>query len=235
MIKNQPVPWLRIGAESVAIVGSILLAFAIDAWWDTRVERAEEQAHIEALKDQFERTLVLQREQIVDLEEAKEATRLLLGIDGAEVQANGWESVRGLLMQSTWPGRLNFPSGALEALIAAGELRVITDRELAARLAAWSSPIAEVYENETFLLENRDQLLPFLWEHGVTLRQLDARWSDYPPSRLEPSVDTLFADARMEGLLILRAAHIYNSLNRHGDLATEATAILALIERNLSN
>ena len=30
------IPWKRITVEAVAIVGSILLAFAIDTWWDDR-------------------------------------------------------------------------------------------------------------------------------------------------------------------------------------------------------
>ena len=28
------IPWLRVFVEGVVIVGSILLAFGIDAWWD---------------------------------------------------------------------------------------------------------------------------------------------------------------------------------------------------------
>ena len=90
-IKNQPIPWLRLGAESVAIVGSILLAFAIDAWWDARVERTEEQAHLMALQDQFERTLVLHEQQVSELADAEDATRELLGLDAIGVQGNGME------------------------------------------------------------------------------------------------------------------------------------------------
>ena len=33
--------WLRVFVEGVVIVGSILLAFGIEAWWDERVERGE--------------------------------------------------------------------------------------------------------------------------------------------------------------------------------------------------
>lgn len=41
---QRQIPWLRIFAEGTAIVISILLAFAIDAWWQRRAEL--EQAHI---------------------------------------------------------------------------------------------------------------------------------------------------------------------------------------------
>jgi hypothetical protein len=33
------IPWLRVVVEGVVIVGSILLAFGIDAWWDERTVR----------------------------------------------------------------------------------------------------------------------------------------------------------------------------------------------------
>ena len=36
MVRNENVPWKRLSVEAAAIVGSILLAFAIDAWWEER-------------------------------------------------------------------------------------------------------------------------------------------------------------------------------------------------------
>lgn len=41
MIRNHSVPWFRIFAESGAINVSILLAFAIDAWWAARADKAK--------------------------------------------------------------------------------------------------------------------------------------------------------------------------------------------------
>lgn len=53
MINNPMIPWSRIFVESVAIVGSILLAFAIDAWWDDQQERKQEQVYLGALHQEF--------------------------------------------------------------------------------------------------------------------------------------------------------------------------------------
>ncbi len=39
---SRQVPWLRVLVEGVVIVGSILLAFGIDAWWKGREERRAE-------------------------------------------------------------------------------------------------------------------------------------------------------------------------------------------------
>ena len=50
---KQPIPWTRLIAESIAIVGSILLAFAIDAWWDKLQDTAEERRILVGLSDEF--------------------------------------------------------------------------------------------------------------------------------------------------------------------------------------
>jgi hypothetical protein len=39
MKATAQIPWTRIAVESIAIVASILVAFAIDAWWEERQER----------------------------------------------------------------------------------------------------------------------------------------------------------------------------------------------------
>ena len=53
MIGNEKIPWKRLTVEAAAIVGSILLAFAIDAWWDERLERAEENEQLIRLRAEF--------------------------------------------------------------------------------------------------------------------------------------------------------------------------------------
>lgn len=46
---SQPIPARRLAVEGLVIVISILLAFAIDAWWDGRQEREVEQRLLQAL------------------------------------------------------------------------------------------------------------------------------------------------------------------------------------------
>ena len=59
MTETQNIQWKRIVVEAAAIVGSILLAFAIDAWWDDRQDRAAEQRIFVGLKSEFEENLRL--------------------------------------------------------------------------------------------------------------------------------------------------------------------------------
>ena len=58
---NQPqeIPWKRILVEATAIVASILLAFAIDAWWQDRAERFVELQYLEAMREDLVHSLEL--------------------------------------------------------------------------------------------------------------------------------------------------------------------------------
>ena len=53
MTANEKIPWKRLSVEAAAIVGSILLAFAIDAWWAERLERITEREELSRLYDEF--------------------------------------------------------------------------------------------------------------------------------------------------------------------------------------
>ncbi len=46
---TRQIPWLRVFVEGVVIVGSILLAFGLQAWWEGVQERTEEREIIERL------------------------------------------------------------------------------------------------------------------------------------------------------------------------------------------
>ena len=54
MTANEKIPWKRLSAEAAAIVGSILIAFAIDAWWEEQKDRELEQELLASLIVEFE-------------------------------------------------------------------------------------------------------------------------------------------------------------------------------------
>lgn len=57
---KQIIPWNRFFAESLVIVSSILLAFAIEAWWEERNERELERGFLERLlQDQYANSEVI--------------------------------------------------------------------------------------------------------------------------------------------------------------------------------
>ena len=56
MTDTQDIPWKRLSVEAAAIVASILLAFAIDAWWDGVQDSRQQAKLVTALKLDFETT-----------------------------------------------------------------------------------------------------------------------------------------------------------------------------------
>jgi hypothetical protein len=58
MNSDRKVPWVRISAEAVAIVGGILLAFAIDTWWDSRSDREMESQLLTRLRAELQENVV---------------------------------------------------------------------------------------------------------------------------------------------------------------------------------
>ena len=62
MTETQKIPWKRISVEAAASVASILLAFAIDAWWeeDTLVAVSAKDAGFNKLRVPLEKLPVLQ-------------------------------------------------------------------------------------------------------------------------------------------------------------------------------
>jgi hypothetical protein len=59
MSESETIPWKRLTAEGGAIVASILIAFAIDAWWQDRTERIIEIQYLQAIQEDLLSSLEL--------------------------------------------------------------------------------------------------------------------------------------------------------------------------------
>jgi hypothetical protein len=70
----------RVVGEGLLIVVSILLAFAIDAWWDGQIERREEQEILSALAADFSNTRETVLHTTALYEQARDSTYRLLGL-----------------------------------------------------------------------------------------------------------------------------------------------------------
>jgi len=184
--KYQEISWLRIVTESVAIVGSILLAFAIDAWWQDRNELIVEQRILRALLVEFEENDKL-LQQARDGYEGRysAAIRLLAdidqGIDNLDL-GNFERLVRELTsIQST-----HLESGAYDSLIASGELNIVRDESLRSRLAAWPSYVDEWSEEEAAVFSfGEDEFGPYISE-VIRRRNLANRFAPFPDGQSPP-------------------------------------------------
>ena len=116
-ITGTTVPWRRIIVESVAIILSILLAFAIDAGWDAFRERNQEKAFLESLLDDFEETRSrIDASTDVHMRFINFARQLLEfhGGDTPDIEPDALETMLGAVFFD-W-GSLYLPSGSRDAL-----------------------------------------------------------------------------------------------------------------------
>ena len=156
--------WRKIVAEGLSIVVSILLAFAIDAWWDSRKDLGEEREHLNALKLEFRQDREVVAREILVLEDAAAATKTLLALDATEASQIDADSLASLFDRSVRAGAsAPIAAGAVQSLLSSGDLGLIRDKELASRIAAWPSQLADVAVNQQLLVRNREEaLLPFV-------------------------------------------------------------------------
>jgi hypothetical protein len=194
---SQKTPWKRIAAEGVAVVASILIAFAIDAWWQEHIEDQREHDILISLLDDFEKSKV----NINDWREfhvavQKSTTKLLEAVTASEMLLTNDEVERLLGDLFWWDSLSHFSIGALNSLIYGGELSVIKDDVLRRLLANWPSRI-----NNVGLAQRQDYdfflnvFMPFLRGNGY-LPKLATLGTPMPT---RPEVISALIDWKLEG------------------------------------
>ncbi len=148
MVGNEKLPWKRLTVEAAAIVGSILLAFAIDAWWEERQTRFEEQQILQGLREEFVSIHgVLARDTAEHLQRLQYLEDLLVAFDNG-LSENFGSVVDAVLMEMMSPGTSDLGNGTLDALLSSGRAEILTSRKLRTQLAAWEGVIGEVWDDQ---------------------------------------------------------------------------------------
>ncbi len=169
--------WGFLFTEAVLIVASILLAFALDSWWDERKERVEEAEILHGLREEF----LLNRSKL-----EYRMGRHFLDLEGmaallAAANEGRWVStditVDEAIAHLISPPTTDLGNGVLDALIGSGRIELLSNRELRARLAAWEGVFGEVRDDELMSREFVfDRVIPFLIQHGVPLSEPMSAW-----------------------------------------------------------
>ena len=144
----------RLVAESIAVVASILLAFAIDAAWNDRQERSEERALLTGLRQEFVLNRANVELQVGRIEVAMDRLRLYSALEQFTPGVLDADSAFALLVQPvvrSYTSELS--DGFLEATISSGKLALIDDVELRALLAETSSRDQDVSEMRRVVMD----------------------------------------------------------------------------------
>ncbi len=167
MTETPTIAWKRLAVEAPVIVISILLAFAIDAWWEERSERKAEIVLLERLRaDYLEIQSALR---LVEREhrEASDACIFFMNMavgDSLPATPGVDRKVALVFLASR---TFNPGSGAVASFHSSEGARLVRNQSLADRLLAWSGLVEELQEEEANL------------QKGVA-----ERWTPYIASRV---------------------------------------------------
>lgn len=175
---KQEIPWNRLVVEAIVIVGSILLAFSIDAWWNRYQESIEEQELLSGLRAEFLVNQELVTEKISILQTAQERLRLFLRMNLDEA---GNISPDVAMRTVINPTQRSFTSDGmthafLSATINSGKLALIDSASLQAALidteviestvTLVEDDIKELADRGLIELAKYWESLPELWDSG---------------------------------------------------------------------
>ena len=234
--------WSRVMAEGAAIVASILLAFAIDAWWEERGIRAEEQEVLRGLRDDFQNVrAILHRPHCENHEGHLDALEAFMVAaengDVAEAEAVVDELLNVLLTPMT----SDLGVGSLDALLSSGRIEILQNRQLRAMLAGWQGVIGEVLDdqarNEKSVFEIH---IPHFIDNDIPAGDSVALWYDDRPLPLRlPSSDPESVARILADRKILEMAKISYGYRRHTSEEFESAIntvddILAEIEGSIA-
>jgi len=122
---------LRIGAEAVAIVGSILFAFSIDAWAERRRERALEADYLERIAAELaDARAVLEEIRLQASTNLLYAPELTAFFDGRMASDDHQRLVVAIYKFGLDPLELGFDVSTFEDLVSTGRLGLISDPDV---------------------------------------------------------------------------------------------------------
>lgn len=154
MNSTDIIPWKRISVEATAIVASILLAFAIDAWWEDLAQSDDEIESIDLIRRDLVSSIELLEIHASFSENASQsALNAYAALSGAGPYDR--ETIHHDMLRVD-RNSLKIPTAAYTDLLSTGNLRVIQDRSL-------RDAIVRFYESakltEFFIEKNNDVFL----------------------------------------------------------------------------
>ena len=237
---SSGLPWSRIVVESTAIVLSILLAFAIDAWWDNHQDRKEEQQILYGLEDEFSAHVSdLERWNVRDDGLLAGMSIMMSYITGSEEQYSTAQ-LDSAMWAVAFAGTWDPTSSILDALLASGRLDLIQDERLRTKLAQWEAIVDEVRDNQ---LTMRDYLVnslwPFLGSTGAPLaRGFASMRTDLTRFNLESDARAEYSQIRgnreLYNMISIKYTWIWGSQEEIIDALQEAENIIDLIQNEIS-
>jgi hypothetical protein len=231
MNQSRSIPWNRLAAEGFVVVVSILLAFAIDAWWDGYLDDRREDRQLAAMRLEFSASAVALDEVLDDIKQhangVDELMSLLKSAEADSVQIPGQ-----LLGYAIGWRTSDVSTSTLETLIASGDLNQLENENLRRDLAEFPAFLLNLTEDELMAMEFAENIMAsFLAREGLA----EAAYSNRPafdwPGASETA--TVVPSEEFIGLLMARRVHFSFSLDQLPLVKTYLEDLIAQIDAEL--
>jgi len=240
MTEPQKIPLKRISIEATAIVASILLAFAIDAWWNSRSDAMQEQALLIALSDDFDATAnMLTSVKRMHAVTAESGEKLISYGEEDNVPEADRDNVD-LLIGSHF-GRAIFspPMGTVQSVMGSGRIDLIGNQALVAELTQWSSVVSRLHILEIEAREHfYDRIYPYLAER-LNLKDLDKGYpqflDSFPWEQAQTNSFLLVSEEEFLNIIYVHWVLKTNIISAFEPVEASLTRIRNLIEKELAN
>lgn len=221
--------------EGAVIVGSILLAFAIDASWDSIGERRLERELLAGLRTDFERNQVLLGQTRTQHESYRDAALRFLELASPGASPTGAEVDDDTIIRLVSWSTYNPALGSLHAATGSGRLSLISNGALRAELAMWTG-LVEDFNEQAFADKGHAERFAALAFTYVPFRSAVARLghpSIVRESTAEPDYQGLLDDLVAENIATNRVAEIGFMLSDLAVVEQSLEAILGFLEEEL--
>jgi hypothetical protein len=233
---KQEIPWNRFAVETFVIVGSILLAFAIDALWGEFNDDAQGKALLNALAEDLQQSSALLAISKRDHQRILETSKLVLdyGEIGTleESQKSDFENAVGRHFLRTI---YSPPLGTIESLLSSGRLDLIDNPNLVPALNQWVAQVDVLAGTQAALRENfYERIYPYLAPR-IDLEDLDkgfANYVEFPWNQIRTGAYELVDDREFLSMIYMHWVLSQNCLASLRDVEDQLTKLLNLIQES---
>lgn len=227
-IQRWRVPLLMRALGEIGIVTiGILIAFALDAWWDNRAESRQEQIHLRALASDFQQN-VDSLKKLVELERSISVSshELLLRAQGREPSSS--EPLRNLFGNVFNSARYEPVMGAYEALVNSAGLTLIQNDSLRAALAQFAARVNDQYPERW----SNELYFAFARDFGGRLVLVLENEND---AERERELQALLQDPRFQAHLAMRYTGERDVGGRYQELLKQAEALVTQVREQIED
>jgi len=236
---TRSIPWLRVSVEGVVIVGSILLAFGIEAWWARIESHRNALAELGTVFEEVHEART-QLQDVVRWRERERSAALSVQARLEGVSPDNPIALPDTLFALSFGMKLvtDAPTRATDAFITSGHIDEVEDFELRQALLSWTSSLTDLRDDEVRFGAVQDQLMEDFYDRMVitVMGLLVPAFLAGPLAPVASPGDEVLAEypIRARNFLAQWAGTLQLLSRESSALLGQADELIGLIERELS-